>query len=198
LYMALRLNRPVLGTLIAAMIHTTFVLALPFSAIAWLCSRKRLLALLLAVTLAFVAAYLGGVLFEAFGGRRLQTYSVNETEANSILYVLGGMLCGLPSLQRLLAAPAAQESATQDRTLANLAVIHVGVIAFTAASFFIFPLGAGRIGYLTMLLLIPILPTMRPRHSVTRAMLFSLLLLYLVYLAVKTYLEGTYDIYFAA
>ena len=197
LYVALSLNRPVLGTLIAAMIHTTFVLALPFSIVAWLCSHKRLLGLLTAITLAFIAAYLGGVLFQTFGGRRLQTYSVNETEANSILYVLGGLLCGLPSLQRLLAAPVPEESAVQDRTLANLAVMHVGVIAFTAASFFVFPLGAGRVGYLTMLLLIPILPTMSPRRSATRALLFSLLLLYLVYVAVKAYLEGTYDIYFA-
>ena len=197
LYVALRLNRPVLGTLIAAMIHTTFLLVLPFSVIAWLCGRKQLLALLIAIVLALTAAYLGGMLFETFGGRRLKTYSVNETEATSILYVLGGLLCGLPSLQRLLTAPAPEESAAQGRILANLAVIHVGVIAFTAASFFVFPLGAGRVGYLTMLLLIPILPAMSPRRSATRALLFSLLLLYLVYVAVKAYLEGTYDIYFA-
>src|ERR1700746_3034152 len=36
LYVSLRMNRPLLGTLLAAMIHTTFVLALPFVLIAWL------------------------------------------------------------------------------------------------------------------------------------------------------------------
>ena len=195
LYMALRMNRPVLGTLIAAMIHTTFVLALPFAVIAWLCDRRPFLALLLVIALASVAAYLGGMLFETFGGRRVQIYNANEAETNSILYVFGGLLCSLPSLHRLLAEGPPEEPAAASRVLTNLAAVHVGVTAFAVVSFFIFPLGAGRIGYLIMLLLIPILPTMRRRDSMAGAMLFGLLLLYLVYLAVKTYLEGTYDIF---
>jgi len=196
LYIALRMNRPVLGTLLAAMIHTTFVLALPFAIIARLCGLRQLLALLLVVALAFAAAYLGGMLFEMFGGRRLQIYNANEAGTNSILYVFGALLCSLPSLYRLLTTEAPHEPAAASRMLANLAVMHVGITAFAVVSFFVFPLGAGRIGYLIMLLLIPILPTMRWRDSVTGAVLFGLLLLYLVYLAVKTYLEGTYDIFF--
>jgi hypothetical protein len=197
LYFALRMNRPVLGTLMAAMIHTTFALALPFVLIAWLCGRQRLVALLLTVGLAGAAAYLGGVLFEAFGGRRLHTYDVNSSEATSIMYVFGGMLCSLPSLHRLLSAPVSGETAVASRSLDNLAIIHVGVIAFTAISFFVFPLGAGRVGYLTMLLLIPILATSRPREGLSGMLIFALLVLYLIYLAVKTSLEGTYDIYVA-
>ena len=75
---------------------------------------------------------------------------------------------------------AAPQATNLDPTLTNLAVVHVGVIAFTVFSFFIFPLGAGRIGYLTMLLLVPIIPTIRRRHSVSGAMLYGLLLVYLV------------------
>jgi hypothetical protein len=197
LYFALRMNRPVLGTLIAAMIHTTFALVLPFALIAWLCGQQRLVALLLTVTLAGTAAYLGGALFEAFGGRRLHVYDVSQSEANSIMYVFGGLLCSLPSLHRLLIAPASSGTAVASPTITSLAIIHVGVIAFTAISFFVFPLGAGRVGYLTMLLLIPILPTMRPRNGLSEMMIFALLVLYLIYLAVKTSLEGTYDIYVA-
>src|SRR5882762_11322130 len=89
LCIALRMNRPVLGALIAAMIHATFALALPFSVIAWLSGRRQLLALLLAAGLALAAAYLGGMLFEMLGGRRIHVYSVNEAESNSILYVFG-------------------------------------------------------------------------------------------------------------
>jgi hypothetical protein len=48
-----------------------------------------------------------------------------------------------------------------------------------------------------MLLLIPILPTMRRRDSASGTMLYSLLAVYLVYLTIKTYLEGTYDILLA-
>jgi hypothetical protein len=200
LYVSLRLNRPVLGSLLAAMVHSTFTLPLAFAGVAWLCGRREFVALLLAVALALVTAYLGGLLFELFGGRRLATYNVNEAGTNSILYVFGALLCSLPSLHRLVTPVAMPKApplpAGLDRTLNNLAIIHVGVIAFTVFSFFIFPLGAGRIGYLTMLLLIPILPTMRRRDSIPATMIYSLLLVYLVYLTIKAYLEGTYDILF--
>ena len=52
--------------------------------------RVPLLALLFAMVRTAAAAYLGGMLFEAFGGRRLQIYDVNQAETNSILYVFGG------------------------------------------------------------------------------------------------------------
>jgi hypothetical protein len=194
LYVCLRMNRPVLATLLAATIHTTFVLALPFVFIARLFGRQQLVALFLSVVIAAAAAYLGGILFEAFGGRRMAIYDVNEAETNSVLYVFSGVLCSLPSLHRLLFGPAPEESPATSHTLASVAMMHIAVNAFTAVSFFVFPLGAGRVGYLTMLLLIPILPTMRRRNSLTGTMVFGLLLLYLVYLTVKTYLEGTYDI----
>jgi EpsG family len=201
LYVSLRLNRPVLGALLASMIHSTFVLPLAFAGISWLCGRRQLFAVLLVVILALVTAYLGGLLFEVFGGRRLAIYSVNEAETNSILYVFGALLCSLPSLHRLLVPTGtplvAPPTRNLDRALTNLAVVHVGVIAFTVFCFFMFPLGAGRIGYLIMLLLIPILPTMRRRHSVSGATLYALLLMYLVYLTIKTFLEGPYNILFA-
>ncbi len=201
LYVSLRLKRPVLGSLFAAMIHATFVLPLAFAAIAWLCGRRRLLALLLAVVFALGTAYLGGLLFEVFGGRRLTTYSVDEAQSNSILYVFGALLCSLPSLHRLLMGQGVSEArltpAALDLTLGNLAVLHLGVIAFVVFSYFMFPLGAGRVGYLVMLMLIPLLPTMHRRDSISGTLVYALLLVYLVYLTIKTYLEGTYNIFFA-
>jgi hypothetical protein len=200
LYVALRFNRPILGALLASMIHTTFVLAVAFAGIAWLCGRRRLLAVVLAVAFALLLAYLGSILFATFGGRRLQTYSANEAETNSILYVFGALLCSLPSLHRLLhhelASEAEMESVPMARTLGDLAVVHIGVIAFIVICYFIFPLGAGRIAYLVMLLLIPILPTMHRRGNPSGTILYSALLVYLVYVTIKTYLEGTYDILF--
>jgi hypothetical protein len=194
LYLALRVNRPVLATALAATIHTTFALALPFGVIAWLCGRRHLAAVLIVVIAACTAAYLGGMLFETFGGRRLQTYDVGSTDAISILYVFGSLLCVLPSLHRLLTEESPDEAPVVARSLGSIATMHVGVTAFVVASFFVFPFGAGRVGYLTMLLLIPILPSMRRRDSVSGAVIFSVLVVYLLYLAVKTLLEGTYDI----
>jgi hypothetical protein len=197
LYITLRLNRPVLGTLVAAMIHTTFLVMLPFAIIVWLCGHRRTRGLLLAVGLAFAAAYLGGMLFAAFGGRRVQTYDVNDPQTNSILYVVGALLYGLPSVFRLASGAAPGEPAAQSRTLTDLAVIHVAIITFVVTSYFIFPLGAGRVGFLTMYLLIPILPTTRQRASVTGMVIFSLLTVFLIYLAIKAYLEGWFDILFS-
>ena len=198
LCITLRFHRPVLGTLVAAAIHTTFALVLPFAIIAWLCSRRRFLGVVLAVALGFGAAYAGGMLFEAFGGRRLQTYDANAPDASSIFYLMGALLCCLPAVFRLASPAPSGEPAAESRTLADLALIHVGVIAFVATSFFVFPLGTGRVGYLSMLLLIPLLPTIRRRDNVLGMLIFSLLGLYLSYLAVKTYLDGGYDIYFRA
>jgi len=196
LYLAVRMNRPVLGTLLAAMLHTTFALALPFVIIGQLLRRMPLLALIFTIVLAGATAYLGGMLFEAFGGRRLQIYDVNQGETNSILYVFGALLCMLPSLHRLLFEQDRGVETANTYTLAGLATAHVGIVVFTAVCYFVFPLGAGRVGYLIMLLLIPILPTMRRRDSLSGALIFALLLLYLVYLTTKTYTEGTYDIFF--
>jgi hypothetical protein len=195
LYIALRLNRPVLATLVAAMIHTTFAIALPFAFIGAVCGRRRWLAVVLAVGLAFAAAYIGGTLFGALGGRRLKTYSVNEAEATSALYVIGALVCSLPSVLRLTRAAPSGEPAALNRTLANLAVMHVGIIAFVVTSFFVFPLGTGRVGYLSILLLIPMLPTLRRRDNWIGMLAFCLVVLYLIYLAVKAYLDGAYDIY---
>jgi hypothetical protein len=197
MYVALRLERPVLATVLAAMIHSTFVLVVPFAVISWLCGRRYLLAVFLAVALAFSVAYIGNMLFELFGGRRLRIYSAGDTEATSIFYVFGALLCVLPSLHRLLMPQSVGESEGRRRVLANIAVVHVGVAAFVVTSFFIFPLGAGRVGYLVMLLLIPILPTMQRRDGAIGTALFALLALYLVYLTTKSALEGTYDIYFS-
>jgi hypothetical protein len=195
LYIVLRFQRPVLATLIAGMIHTTFALAFVFTAVAWVCKSRRLLALGIVLGMGFSAAYLGGILFEMFGGRRLMTYSVTEG-ATSINYVFGGLVSILPSLHWLLTQTKAEAEDRTVQVLNSLAQVHVGATAFTIFSFFLFPLGAGRIGYLTQLMLIPILPALRSRRRDIVAMsIFALLLLYLLYLTGKSYSEGVYDIY---
>jgi hypothetical protein len=190
LFFALQLRRPVLGALVAGMLHTTFALAFFFTLIGWLFRSRWRLALLAGLLTAFTGAYLGAMLFEIFGGRRILVYSVQEG-ATSINYVLGGLICILPSLHLLLTTNARADS-TESRTLSNLALVHVGVTAFTIFSFFMFPMGAGRVGYLTQLLLIPILPSLRKQGIA--AVLFALLVLYLFYLVGKSYVDGTYDV----
>jgi hypothetical protein len=195
LFFALRLRRPILGTLIAAMLHTTFVVAFVFVVVERVFrSRPPVVALAAAVLVAFTGAYAGSVLFDMFGGRRVLTYSVNEG-ATSINYVYGGILCILPSVYWLLTSRR-QELHAEGPALNSLAVIHIGATAFVAISFFIFPLGTGRVGYLSYLLLIPILPAVLFRRVGSIALGVSgVLLLYVVYLATKAIGDGTYDVY---
>jgi hypothetical protein len=195
LFFALQLRRPVLGALIAAMIHTTFTVALVFSIVAYLFRSRRVLAVSTALLVAFAGAYLGGVLFDMFGGRRLAEYSVVEG-ATSINYVFGGLVCMLPSAYWFLRAETWGRQGEQARVLSNLAVVHIGSTAFALCSFFMFPLGASRVGYFTLLLLIPILPSLQLRNSRAAVALFSLLAVYLLYVTGKSYADGTYDIYF--
>jgi hypothetical protein len=179
------------------MIHTTFAVVFAFVFVAWLFASKPRLALGVALLLAYAGAYSGGALFDMFGGRRLGIYSVQDG-ATSINYVLAGLLCILPSLYWLATASPADKSEGH-RILSVLALAHVGTTVFTLFSFFIFPLGASRVGYVTQLLLIPVLPALRHhRRSRAAVAIFALLVLYLVYLVAKSYLEGTYRIYFGA
>jgi hypothetical protein len=196
LYIAMRWRSPIVAALIAGMIHTTFAVAFVFAVVAWVFRSRPWLALLAVVALAFSGAYAGGVLFEMFGGRRLLTYSTTEG-VTSINYVFGGLLCILPSLYWLMTTSRIEQQLQESRILSSLALIHVGATAFTLFSFFLFPLGAGRIGYLTQLLLIPLLPSLRQRrHHPAALAIFGLLMLYLVYLTGKSYVEGVYEIYF--
>jgi hypothetical protein len=194
LVLALGPRRPTLGAAVAAMLHTTFALALVFAAIGRLFKSKERTAFALTVLVAFLGAYLGAILFEIFGGRRLLTYVLDEG-ATSINYVFTGLLMILPSVYWIFRDRRADDDERIAQSISQLALIHIGVTAFTLFSFFFFPLGAGRPGYITQLLLIPILPAVAARRGVLPKAIFGLLLVYLLYLVGKSYLEGSYELY---
>lgn len=195
LFFTLRLRKPVVGTLVAATIHTTFLVALIFVVIWRLLRKRHLVAFAAAVLVAFSGAYLGSVLFDLFGGRRLAEYSVSEG-ATSVNYVFGCLICLLPSVYWLLTADLSQEDA-DERVLSACALMHIGTTVFTIFSFFIFPLGAGRVGYLNFLMLIPMLPALLTRRAgMVPSGVFACVLLSLLYFVGKAYTEGTYDVYF--
>lgn len=194
MFSATYLRRPLVGTLIAAMIHTTFAVAFIFAAISWIFRSRQFIALIVAVSLAFLGAYAGSVLFEMFGGRRLLTYSASEG-ATSINYVITALIMVLPSVYWLVTVTPAEQLDPGRRAISIMAVIHAGISAFVIFSFFIFPLGAGRIGYMTMLSLIAVFPSLRLRAS--NAVLIGVagaVGLYLLYLVGKAYADGTFSI----
>ena len=194
LWIAIRLRRPILGMLLAAMIHTTFAVAFVFAVVARFFRKRPLIALIVSCLIAFAGAYAGRLIFDAFGGRRLTIYSVSEG-ATSLNYVFGGLVAIIPSVYWLMTSPTTGEESEPERVISVLAVVHVGCTVFTLFSFFLFPIGTGRIGYMSQLLLIPILPSLqlRPNRAVNFGIL-SFMLVYVVYLIGRSYLTGAYEL----
>lgn len=192
LFLAIRYRRPVLGMLIAAMIHTTFAVGFVFAIVARVFRRRPFVALAIAVAIAFAGAYAGKILFDAFGGRRLLVYSVSEG-ATSLNYVFSGLVAMIPSVYWL--ATVAGEESEQENVISNLAVVHIGCTTFTLFSFFLFPIGTGRIGYMSQLLLIPILPalTLRASRRVNLGIV-GVMLVYVIYLVARAYGAGAYEV----
>lgn len=194
LFFALQMRRPTLGAAIASMIHTTFVVAFAFAVLRLVLRSWKRVAMIASVLLGCAGAYFGGALFQLFGGRRLLTYSIEEG-ATSINYVFGGLLFALPSLHLLFGEVTGQREDSRSEALSALALMHLGATAFALCSFFVFPLGAGRVGYLMQLMLIAVLPAVySQRRSIAGWGILSLLTLYLGYLIAKAFLQGTYSV----
>lgn len=197
LFFAVVLLRPVVGGLIAAMVHTTFAVAFVFAVIARVFRRRPFLALTVTIVVAFSGAYAGRVLFDMFGGRRLLEYSVSQGAGSlNAMYVVGGLAAMVPSVYWLLTSPLSAVEDPYERIISTLAVVQIGCTAFTLFSFFMFPLGAGRVGYLTDLLLIPILPSLSRRpNRVLNLSVLSLMLIYVAYLIGRSYVIGAYAVF---
>lgn len=195
LFVAIRYRRAVLAMLLAAMIHTTFAVAFVFAVIARIFRQRPLVALAVSTLIAFAGAYAGRVLFDAFGGRRLLIYSVSEG-ATSLNYVFGGLVAIVPSVYWLMTSPRSGAESERESVISALAVVHAGCTVFTIFAFFLFPIGTGRIGYVSQLFLIPILPalSLRPNRAVNLG-IFSFMLVYVVYLIGSGYSTGAYGVF---
>lgn len=195
LFVAIRYRRAILGMLLAAMIHTTFAVALVFAIVARFFRKRPFAALIVSSFIAFAGAYAGRLLFDVFGGRRLLVYSVSQG-ATSLNYVFGGLVAIVPSIYWLMTSPRIGEEGESESVISVLAVVHFGCTVFTIFSFFLFPIGTGRIGYMTQLLLIPILSSLKSRPN--RAFNFgimSFMLVYVVYLIGSGYSTGAYRVF---
>jgi hypothetical protein len=192
-YFALVRERPVIGALLAALIHSTFLVVIPFAVLAHLTWRRPLLLIAGLVVAGASAAIVAGALFDIFGGRRIQDYIPTEG-ATSLNYVFGAFVCALPSIDRLLFSGAGETP--RERVITNLAAAHIGITAFVVAAFFFFPLGTGRVGYMTFLMLIPILGSARLTRA-TESGVVAIAILALAYFTLRAWGEGTYLTLFA-
>ncbi len=149
-------SRPILGSLMAASIHSTFAFIVPACLLLQAKDNlpgvfRRLPDTLIATTLivsAVVTATVGVFLFENYGGRRVATYDPTQTSATSIFYAVGMAIFAAHYLALLLSSKQKSETCY----LRAPAAAGLFIATFCAASFFIFPLGTMRFGYLPFLL----------------------------------------------
>lgn len=185
MFFALRLKLPLVGALMAALLHTSFAVPLTFAAVATVLLGRPRLAAIVAIIAAGIGAYVGDSLFEQFGGRRLLVYSVDDG-ATSINFVFGALICAVPAVVLLL------RTRSTDHAINSLIVMHLGCAAFVCISFFIFPLGTARIAYFTQLFLIPVLGAL---IATWRQSLFVTgpTFVVLAYLGARAYIDGLYQ-----
>lgn len=192
LLFALRWERPVLGALLASLIHTTFAFPAAFLVLASVL-RKRgpFISASLTICSAVVLAIASNLLFSSFGGRRVDEYAGVAREFN-ITYVVALVIYAFVPIAILYRAHVEKIRCVHDAAVDELAVMHLGLIAFLTGAFFVFPFAMSRIGYYAPALIVVMLSEVRPKRPL------SLLMLLVVFGVVlydmgKNYLDGVYD-----
>ncbi len=134
-------------------IHTTLVIPYIFYMVDMFFSRNRswLIPAAFAALLSLIMAIIGGSFFETFGGRRLESYSIDDG-ADSINYVISALLFAAFYLSNYAYHYTGKSAATRIFSLAGF-----GVSVFVIASFYLFPIGTSRVGYFLMLFSLPLL-----------------------------------------
>jgi hypothetical protein len=157
LYLGVRRERLVLGSLAAALIHTTFsVVAVLALLAAWRrCGNTRRLAAVCVAAL--LLAFVGDVLFAAYGGRRVSESGVLDPDTLSVNFLLGLLIVlAYPAYLAVASRAAFCKPGGADSAIEDYLILYVGIVTFLIASFFMFPVGNLRLPYIAWLGLIPL------------------------------------------
>jgi hypothetical protein len=136
-----------------------------------------------AAALSWVLATIGGYLFENFGGRRLESYSIDDG-ADSINYVISALLFAAFYLTNYAHHHRQKNVAARIFSLTGF-----GVSIFIIISFYIFPIGTSRVGYFLMLFALPLLSESGAlnltKFKEPRVAFGALIILFIAYQAIK-------------
>lgn len=199
-------DRPIAGSLLAASVHSTFVLIVP--AMLLLRGNDVLGRTIKPLPRAFVPVALivsavaftaiGGFAFANFGGRRVAAYDVMETTATSIFYALGMMILAAHYLLITLNTKQKNDHSYLRMTAAGGLLGSV----FCAVSFFAFPLGTMRFGYLPFLFLVISLTdktigsVYQARYQPMATLVHMGAIAFLIYQVILAFLQGRYGMGF--
>jgi hypothetical protein len=133
---------PLVGALLASMIHTTFLVPLLVAVIlAILPSRVNLYHFCFAVVFLCFAIFFGVQdSFSELAGRRSETYDVSEG-AESLNFVIGIVILVSPSFYVAIFRDKFSE------IIVSISMLHIGISIWLVLAFFVFPLGTARVAY---------------------------------------------------
>jgi hypothetical protein len=186
---AVRLNRPILGALIASAVHTTFAVPALLLIAARLCRRRLWIALVGVSATALVLASSASFLFQNFGGRRLEEYAGYQDDftIRLIALLVGYMIASVAVLYS-----SARTALTQrDESIRQMCIMHIGLVIYLVAAFLVFPFGKGRVWYCVPLLVPFLVPEIRFRNVIV-VWLTVILLSVVTADIVKSYYEEVY------
>jgi hypothetical protein len=156
LMVAIRWNRLVVGTLIAGLFHSTFLVVAPM---AFLASRRSVsvwMRVLLIALFAIGVSVAGRALFETLGGRRIEAYLYADETFSAAFVVAAVALLAYPLWLTRSRRVGSQIIAPSGPALSTYGLLYAGVLVYLVTCFFLFPLGMYRVNYLLALGLIPI------------------------------------------
>jgi len=163
--LAIRLRRPLLGLLIASTIHTTFAIPAILLIVARRSGSDNRISLPVMAIAGTVLAASAQTLFATFGGRRLNDYANYEAEFSVNLLVLL-LSYGFASVQLIASLPYIRAVRLR-APLRELALMHIGLLAYLVCAFVFFPLGKDRVFYYISLMLPFFVQEIRVKNGIT-------------------------------
>ena len=152
--------------------------------------RSKGLAIVGVIGAALAMSLASAWLFNTFGGRRLEEYTRQEEFTLNFLIALTLYLI-VPVLVLLLRRKNL-DNTTRERVIHQIAIMHIGLIAFLIVSFFVYPFGTQRIVYYGPLLLAFLIPEIRIKNSMV-LWTVGFILAIVGYDVIKNYSLGTYS-----
>ena len=205
MYVGLRHRRMLLATVIAAFVHTTFLVVVPLAAIAVLRRCSAMMRILLSVFFSLGTALAGQMLFEQFGGRRIAVYADESFDLSYNFLLMLLLFLIFPLLAVWSKSRVFELTPTDEQAFEHYLVTYIGMTLFLVICFFLFPMGNARLPYVAVLGLIPLLANARfivssqsDGRSIDTVILVSPVYLFLAYLCVKAAFEGRYACIFIA
>jgi len=186
---AVRLNRPILGALIASAVHTTFAVPALLLIAVRICNRSLWIALAGVSAMALVLASSASFLFQNFGGRRLEEYAGYQDDFTIRLIAL---LVGYMFASVAVLYSSERTALTQrDESIRQMCIMHIGLVIYLVAAFLVFPFGKGRVWYCVPLLVPFFVPEIKFRNAIV-VWLTVILLSVVTADVVKSYYEEVY------